>query len=744
LGQDRRKPIFQLLILLTVGFNLYYLSYRLSYTINFEALAFSIIFLLAETHGFVSLWFYFFDLWSTRSSTNAPAPSGKRTIDVFIPTYNEDVAILHRTALAAREMNLPHETYILDDGNRPEVARLAEQLDVHYIARPERVHAKAGNINYALERTHGDLVVIFDADHVPQPDFLERTVGHFNDEKVGFVQTPHVFHNFGSFQTLADFRARKYWDDQQLFFRVIQPGKNRWGTAFFCGSCGIIRRKCIEEIGGLDYRTITEDLHSSLRIQNNGWKSVYHDEQLATGLSPGDLGAYWKQRMRWAVGNLSVLWHDNPLFKSGLSLTQRLSYFSSVWAWTVGPQKLIFYLAPLVMLLTGLYPIARFDFSFFLLYLSNLGFSLLVYKLVSRGYARIIRGEIYSMVNAFMLTAALFRAMFRLGARDFVVTRKGGRSTHVTLYVAPQIALFLAAYWCGLWAYLRHFYNMAQDMTLVSVAGAWTAYNAVLALAAAQLSQRRMDIRRKYRFVRRLPVRYEVSVPDEREKIQGLGTTLDLHEGGMALRTFEALPLGESVALTVFLPGGSTFCCTGRLLYERPRHDELGMCEYGIVLDPLAPEEHAKLDRFIIRFVIPATFHFLARRSPPLRRRLARWFGPVAMRRRFPRRGVQLPVRLAREANELHDDWHVTDDLSRGGMAILFTQPRAVGSETDFTLLLPHGKIEGRARFVREERLHLAGTETYRYGLEFLDLSEEDRDRLDALRRYSLEKEAPR
>lgn len=281
-------------------------------------------------------------------------------------------------------------------------------------------------------------------------------------------------------------------------------------------------------------------------------------------------------------------------------------------------------------------------------------------------------------------------------------------------------------------------------MTLVTVAGTWTAFNALLALMAAHLTQTRLDVRKKYRFVRRLPVRYEITVPDERGVIRGLGTTLDIHEGGMALRTFEALPVDLTAAFTVFLPDGEPLRCTGKLLHERPRHDELGKCEYGVLFDPLAPEAHARLDRFLVRFVIPAVFHFLSAQSPSLRRRLARRFGPRAMRRRFPRRGVQVPVRLARGSNELEDEWHITDDLSLGGMAMVFTAPRETGSETDFTMLLPHGKIEGRARFVREERMRLAGTEVYRYGLEFLDLSDEDRERLQALRRYALEREAPR
>lgn len=722
--------------------NLGYFYYRISRTINYDALAFSLVFLAAEVHGFVSLWLYFFDLWDPTGPPDPPPPPENISIDVFIPTYNEDTSLLHRTILAAKEMRLPHRTCVLDDGDRPEVRRLAEDLGVDYISRPHREHAKAGNINYALARTNGELVVIFDADHVPAPNFLERTVGYFRDPRVGFVQTPHVFYNFGSFQTAADFRARKYWDDQQLFFRLIQPGKNRWGAAFFCGSCGVIRRKCLEEIGGFDYRTITEDMHTSLRIQDRGWKSVYHDERLATGLSPGDLGAYWKQRMRWAVGNLSTLWYDNPLFKRGLSLAQRISYFSSIWAWTVGPQKLVFYLTPPLMLFTGLFPMAHFDYRLLTIYAANLVFSLFVYKIVSRGYGRILRGELYSMINAFMLTAAMVRAALGLRTRRFVVTRKGGRSEHVLTYVLPQAALVFITYWSALWAFLRYYYNLAMNMTLTTVAGAWSVYNAALAVTAARVAYRRIDVRGRFRFLHRLPVTYGVQDVTGAER-NGIGMTLDLHDGGMALRTIEPIPVGAALAITLHLPGGDTVWWEGKVLHRRPRRGGQSANDYGIACTRISPDDRARLDRFIIRYVIPAMF---ARLSPvPIRRRrwLARLLGPGHSRRRFPRRGVQVLMSLSETADEWRDNWFVTEDLSEGGLSFLSAAPVDAGEETPFTLLTPEGKITGRAQFVRAERCTVGEVPMYRYALAFLDVSPDARRRLRALDKYAFEEEAP-
>lgn len=728
-------------MLAVVACNLYYFSYRISHTLNFNALAFSVIFLLAEVHGFVSLWFYFFDLWSPEPTRDPPEPTRAWTVDVLIPTYNEDPELLHRTILAARDMNLPHETWVLDDGNRDEVRRLAERLGVNYIARPDHDHAKAGNINYALQRTQGELVAIFDADHVPKADFLERTIGYFEDDAVGFVQTPHLFYNLGSFQTSGDFRGRKYWDDQQLFFRIIQPGKDHWNAAFFCGSCGVIRRKCLDEVGGLDYRTITEDMHTSLRIQNNGWQSVYHNEHLATGLSPGDLGAYWKQRMRWAVGNLSVMWHDNPLFKRGLSLGQRLSYLSSVWAWTIGPQKVVFYLTPPIMLLTGLYPIAEFDLRLLGLLLGNLAISLIVYKLISGGFARIVRAELYNMINAFMLVAAMGRALFGLGARRFTVTQKGGRSERILAYVVPQIGLILLTYWCILWALLRARHHMAQDTRLMLVAGAWGVYNAMLAVMAARIAWKRVDIRKRFRFPYRLPVSYRVKPTKTAPEIGGIGTAIDIHGAGLGLRVDRDLPEEARIELAIHLPTGDRVDCAGRVLHLKPVEAGEPVRDYGVHFSRLPPRERDRLERFITRYIIPIVFRRMSADRSAWERLRMRLFAPDSRKRRARRAGIQFPITFESGADAARGGWLVTDDLSATGMSVLLAERHPLKEQTGFTLLLPKHPVTGRATFVRERVLNLGGVRMVLYGLQFDRLSEDDRERICELEPYALEEE---
>ena len=313
----------------------------------------------------------------------------------------------------------------------------------------------------------------------------------------------------------------------------------------------------------------------------------------------------------------------------------------------------------------------------------------------------------------------------------------------------------MATYWCAIWALMRFRYNMALDMTLTAVAGGWSGFNATLAFLAVRIAHVRIDVRKRYRFHHRLPVRYEIEDRDGRA-LTGLGTTLVINEAGMDLRAFQRLPIGAVVSLTIFLPDGAPLRCRGRLPPRYARNLRAAQAaaagrsgsatgkeswDYGIEFAGLSPEALARLDRYFTRVVIPGTFRFLAGRSSSWARRVQRWFGPRALRRRFPRKGVQLPLALRRGAPEADDIWYVTDDLSAGGTAVTLEIPGRLGEETGFTLLTPLGRIEGTARFVREEKVRFAHGDCYRYGLEFVTVDEADRARIRGLGRYALEEE---
>jgi cellulose synthase (UDP-forming) len=250
-----KKSVIHFLTIITSIYVLYYLYWRIEFTLNYAALAFSILLLAGEVIGIIDYYLFALMTWNTNTEKPGPPEEGL-SVDVFIPTYNEDLAILEATLIGCRNMWYPHTTYVLDDGRRQEVKELAAALGCRYLTRPDNKHAKAGNINEALKKTSGEFIAIMDADMVPQPDFLEKTLGYFKDSKTAIVQLPQEFYNTDSMQHTDN---GAHWHEQQLFYHVIQPGKNNINAAFWCGSPSVVRRKALESIGGVATESITED-----------------------------------------------------------------------------------------------------------------------------------------------------------------------------------------------------------------------------------------------------------------------------------------------------------------------------------------------------------------------------------------------------------------------------------------------------------------------------------------------------
>ena len=303
-----------------MAYGLYYLVWRIGWTLNLSALWLALPLVAAEAMGFIDFCLFLFMSWHIPGLKSEPPPEGL-SVDVYITTYNESTEILRSSILGAVNMRYPHATYVLDDGARADVAALAKALGARYIARSEHEHAKAGNINHALTETSGDFIAVFDADHVPHPQFLERTLQYFTEERVALVQTPQEFYNLDSIQhASAKHEGEAHWHEQALFYRVIQPGKDRSNAAFWCGSSAVLRRSALEAIGGVATETITEDILTTIKLHAAGWRTAYHNEILATGIAPDDLDAFLTQRKRWAQGAMQILRSRyNPLWTKGLT-----------------------------------------------------------------------------------------------------------------------------------------------------------------------------------------------------------------------------------------------------------------------------------------------------------------------------------------------------------------------------------------------------------------------------------------
>ena len=308
-----------------------YLAWRVTSTIDLAVWWVSLPMLVLEVHAALALALFTFSLWDVDAAPpQRDLGRTKLKIAVVVPTYNEGIEILIPTIAAAAAMRVRHQTWVLDDGARPEVKRLARELGVRYLARTEHEHGRAGNINNALTVIKADLVAVLDADHVADPAFLERTIAYFDDPQVALVQTPQEFYNRDSFEHDAVAGDRERFHEQALFYRMVQPGKNRWAAASWSGSGAILRIAALHDVGGVATETVTEDIHTTVRLHRRGWRTVYHNEVLARGLAAADADTYQLQRLRRSTGAMQVLRLENPLWAGGLTSVQRVSYASTL------------------------------------------------------------------------------------------------------------------------------------------------------------------------------------------------------------------------------------------------------------------------------------------------------------------------------------------------------------------------------------------------------------------------------
>lgn len=710
------RRYYQAAIILTLGVYLYYLGYRLLYTINPDALTFSLLFFYAEFHGFVALALYFFQLWNPVTRKSPPAPAGL-SVDVFIPTYNEDMDLVRKTVMACLDMHYPHTTYICDDGNRPALARLAEELGCVYLTRKERTYAKAGNLNHALAQADGDFVAIFDADYVPQPDFLERTLGYFTDDKVAFVQTPHHYYNVDSFQFRINMKKGDKWNEQDMFYRVMMPGRDHWNSVFFAGTSAVIRKQALEEVGGFATATITEDVETTVQIYKRGWKGVYHNEVLSTGLAAKDLNSYHIQKLRWAEGNINMLFTENPLWTKGLTIPQRICFCATVFGWFIGLPKLIYFTTPAVMLLTGWYPIYPFDFPFIWRYVLFMAVSILGFKIASRGYGRVRFDEAYNMMNFFVLIKAVCRSVFRWTS-EFVVTEKGrGRPTNLST-IAPQLTIVLLCFAGITWGFLKLYYGISADFLALGIGIFWAGINGSLAYSVVDNVTYPYHARGDFRFIGAVPV--EFSTQESKEARSGLRVTRNLNENGLTLVSFAPLPIGEPLSLSLHL-GSNVLYCDGTVLYLNKTQSRGQMFTYGVKFDRLSTAQIDQIRHFCFTAIVPAFLQRFERKQSFMMKVASWYYDEHPNRRQAARRVITLPLIIRTDTAV----YAVTNDISATGLSFASHIPFETGKQVRMEIPTPFGKIEtiGEIRYCRE----IASQRLYFIGVKFASPSDETR-----------------
>jgi cellulose synthase (UDP-forming) len=520
----------------SVYFVLRYIHWRFFFTLShndFFSFVSSLLLFLAESYGV--LMFLLNAFVSIRPIVRLPAampePDRCPSVDVLVPSYDEGEELLTVTLIGAQAMRYPgHKLniFLLDDGGtlakrtqtdqagamaaqkrHQSLQELCRTLGITYLTRATNEHAKAGNLNAALPKTSGDLILVLDADHVPAIDFLEKTVAYFlEDERLFLVQTPHFFINPDPIEkNLGLFRNMP--SENLMFYGAVQPGLDLWNASFFCGSAAVLRRRALEEVDGFSGQSITEDAETSLILHARGWNSRYLCYPLISGLQPETFASFLVQRRRWSQGMVQIFMLKNPLLMQGLSIPQKLCYLSSMLFWFFPISRIVFALAPLAFLLFGLnvYNASLTELAIYtapylavLLIASDYMFGKVRWNFIS---------HVYELMQSMYSFGAVLEVLRNPHSPRFGVTPK--TQTLERDFISPLVKPFYIMIMVTTFGFLAGFWRLSTytaGRTMVVIALCWATFNFIL--YAASLGA--LLERRQRRLNPRLPADFPTTV----------------------------------------------------------------------------------------------------------------------------------------------------------------------------------------------------------------------------------------
>jgi cellulose synthase (UDP-forming) len=713
-----QERVIRTLAIISLAFGIYWLWWRWTQTLNPAHMIFSVVLVSAETWGWIGSAFFLFHAWKVRDREPPDAPSGV-AIDVFITVYNEPLEVVRRTAIGARAIRYPHRTYVLDDGKRDEVLQLTQELGIGYIRRKGNPNAKAGNLNHAIAVTSGEFILQLDADHVPLPNIIDRLLGYFNDPEVAFVQSPQDFYNTDSFTHVINEGSRSMWEENRIFYSLIQPGKDYWNATFFCGSCGMLRRTALADIGGFSTETIIEDMETSLKLHTRGWKSAYHTEALAFGLSPASASSFHVQRLRWGQGSMQMLRKMNPLFLPGLKPGQRAAYFAANIYPLDGVQKAIFYLAPVIFLLTGAVPLLA-DTSGLLWRLGvYLVLSIGAFELVARGTGWLFIQERYNMAK-FPTYILAISGFFAKGKLKFNVTPKGLTDVPFRTY-APQLALLIVSVAALIWAPLAYYngwirYNVGSMDLAFLISGAWVVWNVYFAASVVRLCLRARQQRADHRFVDQFPM--EIKPLGVEGAPAQIVLTRDLNPQGIAFRSTTLLSPGETIELTLPL-STRTVLARGEVMHVTTTETVHGPVHlHGVRFDALDIDDRDAIEMHCTQHSVPM-WRARYRQSLGL---VARANEVVRNARATARRTIELPARITvfdAAGASVREMGGLLEEISRFGARLLVDTDLEEGTTIRFDV--PGTSLGGTGEVVFTRTLESPMSVRFNVGLRLID-----------------------
>jgi len=536
------------------------------------------------------------ELYSLSVESGSYLPS----VDIFIPTYSEPPVVLRRTIVGCQAIDYSRKkVYLLDDGKRPEIKALAAELGCCYITRPDNRHAKAGNLNHAIDKTNGDLIVVFDADFVPTRNFLIRTVGFFQNKTIGLVQTHQCFYNADSFARNLGLDKEMPHENEAFgrHYLLIRDGSN---SSLCYGSSFVMRRSALQDVGGFVTHSVSEDLFTGIQLAAKGHQVIYLDENLSAGLVPEDMPSQVIQRQRWARGSMQAFFlKENPLTIPGFNLRQRLAYFEGIFQWFNSPFRIGFLVVPIVASFLEIVPFSTtiLDWAYFFLPLYLIQTS--TFAWLNHRASSAIVADVYSVMNCFPVSATVLQTLVRPFSKGFRVTPKGTINTKVTFHwnlAMPLIVLLMLTACSLIWQAIVLAFHLklsenprTEDFFKLGLI--WGSYN-MLVLGAAILSYVDIPKPNLYEwFEQRRPVQLKVA-----DQVINAVTTR-LSEVGAEIKLFDsempALPKEDHlVRLYIFDDSGEKLALSATVT-DTCCHSKLPRLK--LAFEQVTPKQHRQL-----------------------------------------------------------------------------------------------------------------------------------------------------
>lgn len=511
-----RKYYFSVYFVIGIVLGSIYFNWRLFTTINYQDGAliaiWSVLLFLAELHTF----FVFTSFSMALSRKNEPESyyhnivshdnnNKYPSVDIFICILNESLDILKDTVIGCLNIDYPNKKiYILDDGRRDDVRQLAENFCCNYITRDTNKGFKAGNINNALKQTDGELVLIFDVDHIPVSNFLKETVLFFEDPVTAIVQTPQHFFNPDSFQKNLSLQ-KTLLNEQSFFYGLLQPCLSKFQSAMCCGTNFLFRRKYVEEVGGFPEKTITEDTALGLRLGSKGYRIRYYSKPMAAGRAPETFKDFIKQRSRWARGNLQIFLNkENWQYLRSLKPTQFYFELNSMLYYLFPFARLMFIASPVLFLFLGIKAVNTLMYQLIIFQIGYFTYKYIFALIVCKKYRNFfLAADLYEISMSPFLAFDILKMLLipsKLSKQTFTVTRKGGDidlkegRNYFIILLSIALILFMANI-----KGLYDIYSANSHTAGIIINLFWNTFNLVAAIFAVNVSIEKRERRKEIR-----------------------------------------------------------------------------------------------------------------------------------------------------------------------------------------------------------------------------------------------------